>query len=292
MSVRVRVPAKINMHLGVGARRPDGYHELTTVFTAVDLCDDVTAAPSTGLSLQIDGAPELPADDRNLAWRAAVLLAKAAGVPGDVALTVRKRIPIAGGLAGGSADAAATLVACARLWQVQADLPALAAQLGSDVAFLLLGGTAVGTGRGERLRSVPTATELHWVLVIADYGISTAGAYAALAERRAAGGAPAPIGSPDVLLAALAAGDVAAAAGALAKDLQPAALTAHPELQATLDAGVSAGALAGLVSGSGPTCAFLCPDADAAHAIAARLTDGGRRALAVTGPAPGAHVLD
>src|SRR5579875_724608 len=161
MSVRVRVPAKINLHLAVGPLRPDGFHELTTVFAAVDLYDEVTAVPAHGLSLRVFGAPELPTDERNLAWRAAALLAETTGVPADVALTVRKAIPVAGGMAGGSADAAAALVACSHLWGVRADLSALAARLGSDAAFPLMGGTAVGTGRGEQLRDVPSAT-LHW----------------------------------------------------------------------------------------------------------------------------------
>jgi 4-diphosphocytidyl-2-C-methyl-D-erythritol kinase len=291
MSVRVRVPAKINLHLSVGPLRADGFHELTTVFHAVDLCDELTAAPADTLSLTVDGAPGLPVDERNLAWRAAALLAEHTGRAPQVALRIDKRIPVAGGMAGGSADAAAALLGCARLWGVAADLPALAGRLGSDVAFPLLGGTAVGTGRGERLAPVPEHPALHWVLVPAGFGISTAQAYAELDRLRAAGRAPDPIGAPDALLAALAAGDPAAVAGRLGNDLQAAALSLRPERRATLDAGVAAGTLAGLVSGSGPTSAFLCADAAAAQRAAAHLAETGHRAAVATGPAPGARVV-
>lgn len=292
-AVRVRVPAKINLRLGVGPRREDGFHELLTVFHAVDVHDEVTATPAHRLALSVTGlgAGELPTDRGNLAWRAATLLAERAGVAPDVHLTLHKDIPVAGGMAGGSADAAATLLACARLWGVDADLPALAAELGSDVAFPLLGGTAVGTGRGEVLRAVPVATALHWVLVPAAFGIPAGAAYAELDRQRSAGVTPAPAGGVDGLLAALAAGDVAAVAAALGNDLEPAALVLAPQLAATLDAGRAAGALAGLVSGSGPTCAFLCADVVAARDVAARLVAAGHAARTASGPVAGAHVV-
>jgi 4-diphosphocytidyl-2-C-methyl-D-erythritol kinase len=277
----------VNLHLSVGPLRADGYHELVTVFHAVELFDEVLGTPQTGLSLSIQGDPDLPTDERNLAWRAAALLAETARRGPDVHLELRKAIPVAGGMAGGSADAAATLVACARLWDLDADLPALAARLGSDVAFPLLGGTAVGTGRGEILRPVPDHVRLHWVFAPAGFGIPAPAAYAGLDRLRATGLAPAPVGSPDPLLAALAAGDIPAVAAALANDLQPAALALRPEVGATLDAGVAAGALAGIVSGSGPTCAFLCADADSARAVAARLPGSHVGA----GPVAGARVV-
>jgi 4-diphosphocytidyl-2-C-methyl-D-erythritol kinase len=293
-SVRVRVPGKVNLHLSVGPLRPDGYHELTTVFHAVDLVDELTASTSTGISLTLagGGADDLPADESNLAWRAAALLARTAGVPPDVHLDLRKSIPVAGGMAGGSADAAAALVACARLWAVERDLSALAAQLGADVAFPLLGGTALGTGRGEILRPVPVAGTLHWVLALADGGISAGAAYAELDRLRASGAAPAPAPTPDGLLAALAAGDLAAVAAGLANDLQPAALALRPDLRAVLDTGERAGALGGIVSGSGPTCAFLCADTAAARAVARtlRIRAACRAALVSSGPVPGARV--
>lgn len=293
--VRVRVPAKVNLHLGVGPLRPDGYHELVTVFHAVGLFDEVVATEADGLSVHITGrgATDLPTGDSNLAWRAAALLAEAAGVDPHVRLELHKAIPVAGGLAGGSADAAGTLLATARLWGVEADLPALAAELGADVAFPLLGGTAVGTGKGERLTAVPTHADLHWVLAVAPYGISTAAAYTELDRLRDVLAAPPAIGSPDALLAGLAAGDAAAVGAALANDLQAAAFALRPELRRTFETGIDAGALGAVVSGSGPTVALLCPDADAAEHVAAMLATEAvcRDALVAGGPAPGAEVV-
>lgn len=297
--VRVRVPAKVNLHLGVGAARPDGFHDLVNVFHAVDLVDEIDAHPAATLSLTTsgEGAESLPTDAGNLAWRAAELLAEAAGVRAAARLDVRKAIPVAGGMAGGSADAAGALLACARLWQLEistSDLLSLAARLGSDVAFPLLGGTAVGTGRGELLSTVPTAGTLHWVFALSDAGISAGAAYGRLDRMRADGSAPAPLGEPDALLAALAAGDVAGVAAQLGNDLQPAAIALRPELADTLAAGHRSGALAGLVSGSGPTCAFLCEDAAAATILGAELEAAGvcRTARVATGPVAGATVLD
>lgn len=296
--VRVRVPAKVNLHLSVGPLRPDGFHDLVTVFHAVDLTDEVATAPADRLSLSLagEGSADLPLDDGNLAWRAAALLAETAGVPARAALHIDKTIPVAGGMAGGSADAAAALLSCARLWDLDAgpvELTALAARLGSDVAFPLLGGTALGTGRGEILEPVDCAAPLHWVFALADFGISAGAAYRELDRLRAAGRAPAPAGPPDRLLAALADGDVEKVARALVNDLEPAAESLAPALRATLAAGRDRGALAGIVSGSGPTCAFLCPDADAAAQLAAELTaDGITRASRVArGPAAGAKVV-
>ncbi len=288
------VPSKVNLHLSVGDLRPDGFHELVTVFHALDMCDQVVARASTSLSLGIEGEGEdvLPTDAGNLAHRAAELLAEAAGVRPDVRLELNKFIPVAGGLAGGSADAAATLVACAELWGVSADLPRLAAELGSDVAFSLLGGTALGTGRGELLTPVATTGTYAWALALADFGISTRDAYRELDRQRATGEAPEPAGPPDALLAALATGTPADVAAHLVNDLEPAALALAPSLRDTLDAGLAAGALGGIVSGSGPTCAFLCPDADTADGLTRSLLDAGvcRDARVSDGPAPGARV--
>jgi 4-diphosphocytidyl-2-C-methyl-D-erythritol kinase len=196
-------------------------------------------------------------------------------------------------MAGGSADAAGALLACATLWETDVDLAPLAAQLGSDVPFPLLGGTAVGTGRGEVLRPVTHRLALHWAFALADGGISTATAYAELDRHRAAWAAPEPIGSPDAVLHALDAGDLEKIGAALGNDLQPVALALRPELHRTLDTGLEAGALGAIVSGSGPTCAFLCEDADAAEHVAALLRTEGvcRDALVATGPAAGAHVV-
>ena len=294
-SVIVRVPAKVNLRLGVGPLRPDGYHELLTVFHAVALFDEVEAIESDDLSLTVDGigAGELPTERGNLAWRAAELLAGETGVLPNVRLQLRKTIPVAGGLAGGSADAAGALVACARLWEVEADLPELAMQLGADVAFSLLGGTAIGTGRGEHLESVAAHPDLHWVLATSQFGISTAAAYAQLDALRAANAAPEQIGPPDALLDALAAGDPTGVGLVLANDLQPAAFAMRPELRRTYDLGLAAGALGAVVSGSGPTVAFLCADAEQARHIAAVLLmeEVCMDAIVTSGPAPGATIV-
>jgi 4-diphosphocytidyl-2-C-methyl-D-erythritol kinase len=296
-AVRVRAPAKVNLHLSVGDVRPDGYHELSTVFHAVDLVDEVVARPGDGISLTIsgEGAAGLPVNDANLAWRAAALLAVTAGVAPDVRLELHKTIPVAGGMAGGSADAAATLLACARLWGVRAsteELAALAARLGSDTVFPLAGGNALATGRGELLTPLATGPRLHWVFALADIGISAGHAYRTLDELRAAGRAPVAPGRPDALLAALTAADARAVSAALHNDLQQAALELAPSLADTLAAGREHGAMAGIVSGSGPTCAFLCRDAPAATILAAELEAAGacRTARTATGPAPGAQV--
>lgn len=295
--MRVRVPAKINLHLGVGESRADGYHELLTVFQAVDLHDEVTATAAADLSLAIEGAETggVPDDSDNLAWRAAELLGDEYGVPPRAALRIRKSIPVAGGMAGGSADAAATLLACSVLWGLdlpRPELALLAAELGSDVAFALTGGTALGTGRGEQLTPALATGQFHWVLALADFGLSTADAYRELDRQRAAGTADDPLGPPDALLDALRAGDAVRVAAELGNDLQPAALALAPQLRATLRAGTELGALAAIVSGSGPTCAFLVADGGAATALAAALAGEGvcRTTRVTAGPVPGARV--
>ena len=288
----------MNLHLGVGPVRPDGFHELVTVFHAVDLFDEVVAAPADGLHLAVsgEGARDVPADESNLAWRAAALLAEHAGVAPNVALQIAKAIPVAGGMAGGSADAAATLVACAELWDTgtpRAVLAELCAQLGSDVVFPLFGGTAIGTGRGEVIAPALTTGSLHWVFALADQGVSTVEAYRELDRQRAAGLAPPPLMSADAMLQALRSGDASRVAAALSNDLEPAALALAPTLRRTLNAGRDLGALRGIVSGSGATCAFLCSDAEAAIRLAAALTaeDVCRTTRVASGPAPGATVI-
>ena len=294
MPVVVRVPAKVNLHLGVGSLRPDGFHELVTVFHAVDLFDFVVASPARQPSVAVAGeAAGVPVDSSNLAWRAAALLAEHAGVAPNVRLEITKAIPVAGGMAGGSADAAAALVACAELWRVpRSELPALAGRLGSDVAFPLLGGTALGTGRGEVLTPLPASGSLHWVFALAYHGISTADAYRQLDRQRAAGPTPRPI-SAQLMIDAQRSGDPARVAAAMRNDLQEAALSLVPALGRTLDAGCELGALAGIVSGSGPTCAFLCASAAAATRLAADLDAKGvcHTTRVATGPAPGATIV-
>ncbi len=297
--VRVRVPAKVNLHLGVGPLRRDGYHELNTVYHAISIHDELTARRGDTLTLTMEGegTGELALDDSNLIIRAAHALAGYAGVLPYARLHLRKQIPLAGGLAGGSADAAAALVACDALWGTglsRDELAGIAADLGSDVPFLIHGGTALGTGRGEAVSPVlARPTSWHWVVAIAESGLSTPAAYAELDRLRDAGTAGPPLGSTDALLGALRQRDPRVLAAALGNDLQDAALSLRPSLAATLKAGEAAGALAGIVSGSGPTCVFLATDAADAERIAVELDAAGVCRLARTahGPVAGARVV-
>ncbi|MFY2861089.1 4-(cytidine 5'-diphospho)-2-C-methyl-D-erythritol kinase [Mycobacterium sp. THU-M104] len=296
-SVTVRVPGKVNLYLAVGDRREDGYHELTTVFQALSLIDEVTVRNADVLSLELlgEGADTLPADERNLAWRAAELLAEHVGRAPDVSILIDKTIPVAGGMAGGSADAAAVLVAMNSLWELgvpRRDLRMLAAQLGSDVPFALHGGTALGTGRGEELATVLSRNTFHWVLGFAGHGLSTPAVFAELDRLRDAGDPP-RLAEPGPVLAALAAGDPAGLAPLLGNEMQAAAVSLQPGLRRALRAGVEAGALTGIVSGSGPTCAFLCVSAGSAVDVGAQLAGAGvcRTVRVASGPVPGARVV-
>ncbi len=294
-AVRVRVPGKINLHLSVGDLREDGYHDVVTVFHAVDLVDELNISEAPRHSVRTPGFDGVPAGAKNLAGIAARLLAKRTGAGGPVAIEISKQIPVAGGMAGGSADAAAALLGCAALWGLDLgrdQLAELAAELGSDVPFALTGGTAVGTGRGERISPVLARTPLHWVLALADSGLSTPVVFAELDRLRGSGDPPRVAGVQD-MLTALASGDPARVATALGNDLQAAAISLQPALRRTLRAGLAAGALGGVVSGSGPTVALLCADVAAAAQVAAELAGSGtcRSVRVATGPAPGAKVI-
>ncbi|MGN2635929.1 4-(cytidine 5'-diphospho)-2-C-methyl-D-erythritol kinase [Nocardia takedensis] len=295
--VVVRAPSKVNLHLGVGDLRADGYHDLTTVFQALSLSDDVRIAPAAALSVRVtgEGAAEVPTDRANLVWQAAVRLAHVAGRAPLVEIAITKGIPVAGGMAGGSADAAAALVGLNELWDIglsRDELSTIAAELGSDVPFALHGGTALGTGRGERLLPVLSRNTFHWVLALAKGGLSTPAVFAEL-DRLRENGEPPRLDEPQKLMQALASGDPAQLAPLLGNDMQAAALSLKPELRRTLRAGVTAGALTGLVSGSGPTCAFLCESEESAIAVAAELAGAGvaRSVRTASGPVPGARVL-
>jgi 4-diphosphocytidyl-2-C-methyl-D-erythritol kinase len=296
-SVTVQVPGKVNLYLAVGDRREDGYHELTTVFQAVSLLDEVTVRNADVLSLELvgEGADKLPTDERNLAWQAAELMAEHVGRAPDVSIMIDKSIPVAGGMAGGSADAAAVLVAMNSLWELNVprrDLRSLAARLGSDVPFALHGGTALGTGRGEELATVLSRNTFHWVLAFADRGLPTPEVFAELDRLRDVGDPP-RLAEPGPVLAALAAGDPEQLAPLLGNEMQAAAVSLDPALRGTLRAGVQAGALAGIVSGSGPTCAFLCASAASAVDVGTQLTGAGvcRTVRVASGPVPGARVV-
>ena len=296
--VRVRVPAKINLHLGVGPLRPDGFHELNTVYHAISLFDELTARQGDTLALTMEGegAGSLALDETNLIIRAARALAARTRVPAHARLHLRKSIPLAAGLAGGSADAAATLIACDLLWGTgmsRDELAEVGATLGSDVPFLLHGGTALGTGHGESVSPIlarPTAW--HWVVALADGGLATPEVYAKLDALRDSPFPPKALAGADDLMSALRQRDPAVLGAALGNDLQPAALALRPDLPAVLKAGRAAGALAALVSGSGPTCVFLASDAAHAERLAAAINAAEvcREALTARGPMPGARV--
>ena len=296
----MRVPAKVNLQLSVGPARPDGYHELATVFHAVGLFDDVIAREAsdgagTSLTISGEGAGSLPLDGTNLAWRAAHALAEHAGVAPDVALHLHKGIPVAGGMAGGSADAAGALIACDSLWQLgtpRAEIMDLAAALGSDVPFAVHGGTAIGTGRGERLTPVLARGSFQWVFALADGGLSTPTVYGECDRLRGAGGGRPPYVS-DMLMQALRAGDPLLLGKALHNDLQAAAVSLRPALRQVLDVGEDYGALGGIVSGSGPTCAFVVADEEQSLDLAVALTASGvcRTVKRATGPVPGARIV-
>jgi 4-diphosphocytidyl-2-C-methyl-D-erythritol kinase len=297
MTVTVRAPAKINLHLGVGAPREDGFHPLVTVYQAVGLCDDLTVAPSPGWTLGVT-VPEwmdvdaVPVTGDNIVDRAAQLLAQHHGATPQAAVSIAKSIPVAGGMAGGSADAAAALVALDRLWGLETsddDLLAIAAELGSDVPFALVGGTALGTGRGELVEPVADPSTWWWVVVPSERGLSTPEVYRRF-DALSPDATPEPAGADAVLLA-LSTGDPGVLAAALHNDLEPAALDLRPDLADVLELGERSGALRGLVSGSGPTCLFLAEDADAARDVAARLSEQHDVVLVTHGPVAGAHVV-
>ncbi len=294
----MRVPAKVNLALNVGATDNEGYHALGTLFQAVSLFDDLVARPAEAgvfrVSFRGEGASGLPTDDTNLVVRAARLLAGTCGT-GNLGAEIRvhKRIPVAGGMAGGSADAAATLVACNQLWGTGLDtgqLHAVAARLGADVPFLLHGGTAVGTGRGEKLRPVPVRGSFQWVLALSHHGLSTPAVFREF-DRISP---PQPTGIDSGLLEALADGDARRVGALLRNDLQRAAFNLQPELADVLAMGGEAGATGALVSGSGPTIAFLAGTKAVADAISDRLALSSRvRAVRrAHGPVPGARIVN
>ena len=301
MTVTAHAPAKVNLTLSVGPLEADGYHGVTTVYHALTLHDTVTAVPALRptITMKSEVAGSVPDGDDNLAMKAVYALADATGHKPQVALTVIKRIPVAAGLAGGSADAAATLVACNELWQTgltTQQLADVAAALGSDVPFALFGGTMLGTGRGDQLAPVLTpgtaAGSLHWVLAVSDDGLSTPAVYRKLDELRGDEPDLAQAELPRDMLLALRSGDIEGIAAAMTNDLQDAAIAMRPGLCRTLQTGLEHGATAALVSGSGPTCVFLSDSKEQADSLAVALSAEGvcSRVLRATGPARGAHL--
>lgn len=297
--ISVRVPAKINLELRVGPLRHDGYHDLATVFHAVDLVDHITVRPAEDWRITVEGtdAHLVPTDDSNLALAAAKMLAGThAQQAYPVHVHICKQIPVAGGMAGGSADAAGALVACDALWGLGLGVDGLheyAARLGSDVNFALVGGTAIGSGRGENVVPALTAGQYEWVVVQAEGGLSTPAVFRELDRLREDRPVDAPQPTAE-MLAALRAGDIDSLAACLNNDLEEPAFSLRPELAEVRDAGLMLGAAGGLVSGSGPTIVFLARDRHAANDLAAALVNSGAatRVHTATGPVPGAQVVE
>ena len=300
-SVTATAPGKINVCLRVGPVRDDGYHDVATIFQAVSLVEEVTASESESFSVSFTGPIDtsaLTVDESNLVLRAARAVAAESGYTGGADIQVIKRVPIAGGMGGGSADAAATLVAVDALWGTNLGMPRLAeiaATLGADVPFALHGGTALGVGRGDVLSPVLAKATFHWVLVLNEVGLSTPDVFRQLDRHRAEHSieietvAVDPAIDPN-LLQALRSGDAMALGEYLRNDLQAAALQLMPNLGEILEFGETHGALAGIVSGSGPTVALLAADEDLAASLAASLTADGRNAISVSAPTVGARV--
>ena len=297
-TVAVSAPAKINLTLGVGPRRADGYHSLATVYQAVGLYDQVTVHDADGVTVAMRAESRLPVADvptdaTNIAVRAALLLAEHHGLDRGAAIEIDKGIPVAGGMAGGSADGAATLLACDTLWGLHSpreELVELAAELGSDVPFALLGGTAIGSGRGEVVTPLMTSGEYWWVVLESDRGLSTPEVYAEF-DAMSGGHVSAPE-IPDALLHALRGHDVADLGAALSNDLQPAALRLRPELGTALEQGRLESAFGAILSGSGPSCLFLCEGRSHATAVAAGLGAQGLGPVSFApGPVHGARVV-
>jgi 4-diphosphocytidyl-2-C-methyl-D-erythritol kinase len=299
--VHVRAPGKLNVFLKVGSLLEDGYHEVATAYQAVSLYEDVRAAPADDFSVSFTGSIDtsaLATDGTNLAIKAARLLARVADYRGGVRLQIEKNVPVAGGMGGGSADAAATLLACDTLWGTdlgREELLGLAAQLGADVPFALTGGTAIGTGRGDELSPALAKGQFHWVLAVADFGMSTPDVYRELdrhRERHAQDIFPAEV-KPTVdapVLQALRAGDSHMLAEVMHNDLQAPALHLEPRLARVIELGEENGALAGMVSGSGPTVAFLAADVDSALELQVALSAARLRVIRATGPVHGARL--
>jgi 4-diphosphocytidyl-2-C-methyl-D-erythritol kinase len=300
--VTASAPGKINIFFAVGPLGADGFHDVFSIYQALDLREEISVTAASEWSVEVSGqlsAEQLsavPTGEENLVVRAAKVVAAAAEIqqPHPVKFEITKNVPVAGGMGGGSADAAAALMAVDELWCTGLEGDALlkaAAELGADVPFALLGGTAIGTGKGHELVALDSVKRLHWVLVANQKGLSTPSVYKRLDELRSARGqdptnVPTPT-APKELLAALLSGEPMLVAPLLHNDLQEAALDLMPELSETIANGLAAGALAAMVSGSGPTIALLAQDSAAASDIASRLAAQGHTALATFGPAAG-----
>ena len=299
--VVARVPAKVNLQLSVGPLGSDGYHEVTTVFQAISLFDDVTVAtalPGSGITISITGETSkgVPTDSSNLAIKAAQLMAKTYDLPPDLIIKLKKEIPVAGGMAGGSADAAGVIVGLDSLFELgisRDEMESVGSKIGADVPFSICGGVAIGTGRGDQITPALAKGSYNWVLALSGQGLSTPSVYQECDRLREG----LSIATPQVsepLMQALRAGDAKALGKALSNELQSAACSLRPALRLVLDVGVDYGALGGIVSGSGPTVAFLVTDAEHAMDLTVALSSSGvvSSVVRATGPAAGARIIE
>jgi 4-diphosphocytidyl-2-C-methyl-D-erythritol kinase len=299
--VVARVPAKVNLQLSVGPLGDDGFHEVTTVFQAISLFDDVTvatAAENSGLVISVTGetAKGVPADSSNLAIKAAELMIKEYELPSDLSIKLKKEIPVAGGMAGGSADAAGVIVGLDSLFELglsRDEMELLGSKMGSDVPFSICGGVAIGSGRGDQITPALAKGNYNWVLALSGQGLATPSVYQECDRLREGLSISAPVVSEQIMQA-LRAGDAKALGKALTNELQPAACSLRPALRLVLDVGIDYGALGGIVSGSGPTVAFLVSDDDHAMDLTVALSSSGvvSSVVRATGPVAGARIIE
>jgi len=299
-SVTVRVPEKVNLQLSVGPKEADGYHGLVSVFQAISIYDDVTITksdPGNGITISVigDHTHGVPADSTNLAVKAAELIATEYDIDMDIHIEIKKLIPVAGGMAGGSADAAAVIVGLDSLFKLgmtREETHNFGSRLGSDVPFMINGGTAIGQGRGDQLTAALSRGTYHWVLALSTLGLSTPAVYTECDRLRAGSEIIAPQTS-DQLMQALLAADPKAVGAALHNDLQMAACSLRPALDLVLEVGRDYGALGAIVSGSGPTVAFLVNDEEQGLDLAVALTSSGvvGSVARAYGPVHGARVI-
>ena len=299
-SVTVRVPAKVNLQLSVGPKEADGYHNLVSVFQAISIFDDITiklGEPGSGLTISVTGDQThgVPADANNLAAKAVSLISKEYDLTVDAHIEIKKSIPVAGGMAGGSADAAGTIIGIDYLYSLdmtREEMTEIAAKIGSDVPFMLSGGTAIGTGHGDQLTAALSRGTYHWVLAVSTVGLSTPAVYAECDRLRGELEIVEPQ-TNEALMQSLLAADASGVGAALVNDLQLAACSLRPAIRLVLDVGQEYGALGAIVSGSGPTVAFLVADQDSGLDLAVALTSSGVVGSVVQayGPVAGAKVI-
>lgn len=297
-SIEVQVPAKVNLQLSVGPKESDGYHEIVTLFQAISIYDKlrISAGESFELKLTGDYTNGVPIDQNNLVYKAVELMVEKFGIDKNLYIEIDKSIPVAGGMAGGSADAAATLLGIDGLYGLNLskdELSGIAKNLGSDVPFMLHGGTAVGRGRGDEITPALSRGNYHWVIAVSSTGLSTPAIYAECDRLRTGLDIKAPTLN-DELLQALLSGDATRVGKTLSNDLQSAACSIRPALRLILDMGQEYGALGGIVSGSGPSVAFLVADEDHSLDLAVALTSSGvvGSVARAQGPVHGAKIIN